>query len=266
MSNEGLTGLRLAAADVSQAAATLEPSALDTPSAAAGWTVRDVITHMGDLLDILMSAVRGELDAEGVGIEELNERRVSRKRGHNSEGAVEEFDRKVDSALEMFSGLQGEPYASTEVPFLDLGTYPLHAMADVCAFDFYTHLRWDILGPRGPLRTNVPEPDEARLRPAVGWLLAGLPNMQPGIAAHVAKPLSLTLTGPGGGRWSLLPEDGALVVSDRSADDAGAVADIRSSTHLFTAWATTRLPWREHVELQGDSTAASDFLDYLNLV
>ena len=50
------------------------------------------------------------------------------------------------------------------------------------SFDFYTHLRWDVLAPRGPLTGHdVPAPDEVRLKPAVGWLLAGIPRMQAGI-------------------------------------------------------------------------------------
>ena len=44
------------------------------------------------------------------------------------------------------------------------------------------------------------------------------------------------------------------------------VAEVESTTHLFTAWATTRLHWREHVTVNGDQKAAAAFLDALNLV
>lgn len=36
--------------------------------------------------------------------------------------------------------------------------------------------------------------------------------------------------------------------------------------NAFTAWASTRLPWREHVIVTGDERTAANFLDALNLV
>ena len=38
---------------------------------------------------------------------------------------------------------------------LDLGTYPLHAIADMFTFDMTTHLRDDILAPRGPITRDL---------------------------------------------------------------------------------------------------------------
>jgi len=60
----------------------------------------------------------------------------------------------------MFEGLQAEPGASTEVQLLDLGTYSANRIPDMFALDFYTHLRWDILAPRGPLHHDVPGPNQ----------------------------------------------------------------------------------------------------------
>lgn len=146
-----------------------------------------------------------------------------------------------------------------------LGTYPLHNMADLCAFDFYAHLRGDILAPRGPLRHQPPPPDEARLRPAVGWLLAGLPNMQPGLIDSLTGAIQLTLTGPGGGGWMLEPEEGRITVRPVTAHSRAA-ATVGSTAHDFTAWVTTRSPWRDCTTVTGDHQVADRFLDALNLV
>src|SRR5262249_61514041 len=119
------------------------------------------------------------------------------------------------------------------------------------AFDFYTHVRWDILAPRGPLHHDVLPPDEVRLKPAVGWLLAGLPQMQASIRDSLAKPVTLQLDGPGGGTWILQPGDKLVTVTAADPDVATA-AVIQSNSHDFTAWSTTRLPWRDHTTVTDD--------------
>jgi hypothetical protein len=48
--------------------------------------------------------------------------------------------------------------------------------------------------------------------------------------------------------------------------DAASAARIESTTHAFTAWATTRLPWRDNATVTGDEQIAAAFLDALNLV
>ena len=110
-----------------------------------------------------------------------------------------DLERQAAALLPVLESLQEEPNASTEAQLLDLGSYPVHAIPDMFSFDFYTHLRWDVLAPRGPLTGHdVPAPDEVRVKPAVGWLLAGIPKMQAGIRDSLAKPVTLALTGPGG--------------------------------------------------------------------
>ena len=70
---------------------------------------------------------------------------------------------------------------------------------------------------------------------------------------------------PGGGAWQLDPGDTLITVSPA---DPGipAAARVESTTHAFTAWATTRLPWRDHATVTGNEQAAATFLDALNLV
>jgi hypothetical protein len=179
---------------------------------------------------------------------------------------VADFERRQAALLPQLESLRDEPTASTQAQLLDLGSYPLHAIPDMFSFDFYTHLRWDVLAPRGPLTGHdVPAPDEVRLKPAVGWLLAGIPKMQAGIRDSLAKPVTLALTGPGGGAWLLDPDTELITVTATDPENASA-ARIESTTHAFTAWASTRLPWRDHVTVTGDESIAATFLDALNLV
>jgi uncharacterized protein (TIGR03083 family) len=265
MSQEGMAGVRATLGDVSGLARALDDSDWATPSAAAGWTVKDVLTHFGDLLGILASAIGGTLDTE-LGIERLNDAHVAAKSAWSSGEVVADLERQATAVLPMLESLQEEPNASIQAQLLDLGRYPLAAIPDMFAFDFYTHLRWDVLAPRGPLTGHdVAAPDEVRLKPAVGWLLGGIPKMQAGIRDSLAKPVTLALTGPGGGAWQLDPGTELITVTPADPDNPAA-ARIESTTHAFTAWASTRLPWRDQVTVTGDERIAATFLDALNLV
>jgi uncharacterized protein (TIGR03083 family) len=260
-----MAGIRATLGDVSGLIGALDDGEWATASAAAGWTVKDVVTHFGDLLGILASAIGGTLSTD-LGIERLNDAHIAAKASWSPGQVVADLERQQAALLPQLESLQEEPTASAQAQLLDLGRYPLHAIPDMFSFDFYTHLRWDVLAPRGPLTGHdVPAPDEVRLKPAVGWLLAGIPKMQAGIRDSLAKPVTLALTGPGGGAWLLDPDTELISVTATDPENAAA-ARIESTTHAFTAWASTRLPWRDHVTVTGDESIAATFLDALNLV
>jgi hypothetical protein len=127
------------------------------------------------LLGLLMAAVGGEVVPE-IAIEALNDIQVAEKRGWNSAPALEALQPNLDKALTVFAPLQDEPLASVETQMLDLGSYPLHSIVDMFTFDLTTHLRYDILAPRGPVDRDLPPLGEAQLAPAVSWLLGGIPR------------------------------------------------------------------------------------------
>ena len=149
----------------------------------------------------------------------------------------------------------------------DLGTYPTHMLADAFAFDLFCHLRNDILAPRGPVRRDVPPADAARLAPAVGWMLAGLPQMCAGSLGDLEGDLVVELTGAAPSTWCISGRAGDWTV-DRLADP-GAVAaraTIRSDASDFVVWATKREQWRPLVMIEGDTAFATAFLDRLNII
>src|SRR6201995_836479 len=211
--------MRAAADDLADIGRVLNDTEWQTPSAAAGWSVRDVISHIGCLLELLQAAVRGEAVPDS-GIEPLNDGMVAERRGWDNTRILENVQKQLEEAIAMFIPLQDAPMASVEAPMLDLGTYPLHAIADMFTFDMTTHLWYDILAPRGPIDRQLPTLDEARLGPAVSWLLGGIPKMQPNLAGHLTAPLALPLTGPGARNVLIRAQAGVISVDPlRSPDD-----------------------------------------------
>lgn len=264
MSLAGISGMRSAAGDLIDIAQSLDEGAWQAPSAASGWSVQDVVSHVGCLLELLQAAVRGEAVPDS-GIEPLNDAMVAGRRDWDAARTLDNVQKQLDQAIELFTPLQEPPMASVEAPMLDLGAYPLHAIADMFTFDMTTHLRYDILAPRGPINRALPPLDEARLGPSVSWLLGGIPKMQPSLASQLTAPLALHLTGPGAPRVLISADAGTIVVNPlRSADHPAAA--LTSTTTDFLGWSTTRLPWRPLVTIEGDQSAAATFLDAINLI
>src|SRR6201998_424832 len=256
--------MRAAAGDLVDIGRGLDDTAWQTPSAAAGWSVRDVISHIGCLLELLQAAVRGEAVPDS-GIEALNDPMWAERGTWANTRILENVQKQLEQAIETFIPLQDEPMASVEAPMLDLGTYPLHGIADMFTFDMTTHLRYDILAPRGPIDRQLPTLDEPRLGPSVSWLLGGIPKMQADLASHLIAPLALRLTGPAAANILISAEAGIITVNTfRSSDKAAAT--LTSTTADFLGWSTTRLPWRALVDVAGDDKVAGEFLDAINLI
>jgi uncharacterized protein (TIGR03083 family) len=264
MSLAGLNGMQLATADILTVARNLKDQEWNQPSAAKGWSVHDVVAHAGNLLSTVVDAVNGQLVSDGMGIEALNDVRVEKTRTLSSPETIEFVETQLAKALPLFTALQDAPLATSEAQLLDLGSYPLHSIVDMFTFDFTTHLRLDILAPRGPIRREVEPLDEAHLTPAVSWLLGGIPKMQTELWKELDGPVGLVLTGPAATSVVLRPAD-ELIAVDAAEADTDVRATIHSRTADFLAWSTTRLPWRSLVEIDGDEAVAARFLDALNL-
>ena len=183
--------------------------------------------------------------------------------GWTHEQIRDEYLQYCDAALATLASFQDEPLASTVIPLADLGHYPMHQLADAYAFDHYCHLRVDLLAPRGPIERDLPPADDALVGPAVGWMLAGLPQMQPGLEQHLRGRIRLVLTGAGGGTWDVARADDEIVVGNPRGD---ADATVTSDARAFVEWGTARTPWRDSCTITGDEALAAAFLDALNIV
>jgi len=265
MSHAGINGMRAAGDDLVNVAEKLTDDQWHGSSAAAGWSVHDVVVHVGSLLELLQAAVAGA-DSPPIGLEQLNDQVVAGRRDWTPAYATQFLRDQLSTALDTFSALQDEPAASTRVPMLDLGSYPLHAIADMFAFDIATHLHYDILAPRGPIQLPHPPMDEVLLVPAVEWLLGGISQMQPGLADHLHGSILLRLNGPGGRDVILTPGDSTPIVTPQVETSVQAAAIATSSTADFLAWSTQRLPWSNLVHIDGDEHIAAEFLNAVNLI
>lgn len=61
MSHQGIEAMTLAGNDIFAIADGLSPGDWTTPSAAQGWTTKDVVIHVGQLTAMLIAAVQGHL-------------------------------------------------------------------------------------------------------------------------------------------------------------------------------------------------------------
>jgi uncharacterized protein (TIGR03083 family) len=232
------------------------------PSRCAGWTVRDLVAHTGSNFRVVVEPPDTPADP-GMTAEALQEALVRDRAAWSAEEVAAEFLQYREPAVQVFAALQEEPTASAPMTLSDLGTYPTHTLADAFAFDLWCHLYVDLLAPEGPVRREVDSTEDEILRPGIGWMLTGLPQMCPPVGAVLDKPLGLRLTGPGGGEWSIGPGEPFPVVTAGLTDVA---ATVTSAATDFVLWGTKRSDWRTATKVEGDEAYAATVLDALNIV
>jgi len=232
------------------------------PSGCAGWTVRNLVAHTGSALHGVAQPPQTPPDP-ALTAEQQQEALVRERDSWSAAEVAAEFLAWREPALAVFAVLQDEPTASAPITLADLGTYPTHALADAFAFDMWCHLYVDLLAPHGPVAREVPEPEHELLAPGVWWMLTGLPQMCPPVWELLDRPLGLTLTGPGGGAWTLRPGSPVPILEEGIS---GAAAVATSGASDFVRWGTARSPWRESVSLSGDEDYAMAVLDAVNIV
>lgn len=259
MSTLAVEGLRAERDDILAICRSLSANEWRAPSACAGWAVRDVIAHMGSIFHGVIDPTQMP-DMSG-GAEAAMEGPVAERRGWTVEQVLEEYETYSEQALAVVAMAQDPPLSETMLPMGDLGTHPMSMLASTFTFDAYCHLRNDVLAPHGPIDRPEPERDDKRLAPTIEWMLAGLPWMSQAQLAFVDRPVALTLTGPGGGTWTIAPggDDGRVLVTEGASPDV--VATITSSGHDFVRWATHRAGWRDFVTIDGDTEYATRVLD-----
>jgi uncharacterized protein (TIGR03083 family) len=237
------------------------------PSGCSGWRVQDVAAHVSsNVKETADPSPPPAAPLPPMPAERLMDLLVQPRLDWTPDQVLDELRTYAPRFLEALGALQETPLATTPLTIADLGTYEMHQLADAYAFDLYCHLRNDVLTPLGPIQRTLPPADDLRIRPAIGWMLAGLPQMQGDAFAFIDRPIELRLEGPGGGRWQIAPaQDGRIIVHDTAVKPTSA-ASIRSSAVAFVVWGTKRSDWREDVELKGDHELATRFLDTLNIV
>lgn len=267
MSKEGLEGARLSLHDFLEVFSGLDAPEWSAPSACAGWRVQEVAAHISsNLKEIIEPSPPPDEPPPQLKAEEAMEALVAPRREWPWEDVRAELQRYAQPGLGAFAAMQEEPVASAELTLGDLGTYQTHMLADAFAFDLFCHLRNDILAPRGPVRRDVAPVDAARLAPAVGWMLAGLPQMCAQGLGDLDGTIGLELTGAAPSAWTISGGSGAWTVERDGGAAGNPRATVRSDAADFVLWGTKREEWRPLVHVEGDAGFAGEFLDRLNII
>ena len=200
MSQAGVTAVELGIDDALAVFESLSAEEWALPSGCEGWRVQDVAAHSSSNFKATVEPPAEAAEpVPPMPAERLMDMLVEPRQPWTPEQVLEELRTYAPPLVETLRALQEEPLASTPLTMADLGTYEMHQLADAYAFDLYCHLRIDVLAPRGPVVREVPAADAARLGPAIGWMVAGLPQMQGPAFPFVDRSINLRLTGPGGG-------------------------------------------------------------------
>ena len=155
MSREGLASVARSIDEVKQVITSLSDEEWARPSGCTGWTVRDLVAHMSSNYKETVDPSPPPPEPLNLPAERLMDLLVDIRDGWTHEQIRDEYLQYCDAALATLGALQDEPLASTVIPLADLGSYPMHQLADAYAFDHYCHLRVDLLAPHRPDRARL---------------------------------------------------------------------------------------------------------------
>jgi uncharacterized protein (TIGR03083 family) len=206
----------------------LGPADWEAGSGCAGWSVQDVVAHMGALFWSVVdpSVLAGSM---GQPTEQAQDALVRARRSMTAPEVLDDYTEVSGQAIAVLAGLA---VAEFELALGDLGTYPAPVIASAFAFDHYVHIRCDLFPPRGPLSGAAPPSDELRLGPTLDWVEAALPQQNVGVLASLTGPVELVVDGTAGRTIRLGP--------------AGPMAaSVRSEPGAFVRWITQRQTWEQ---------------------
>ena len=230
-------------------------------SNADGWRIQDVVAHLGSGCHSLFtpSAMTMLFSKD---IERTNDTMVQARRSWEPKRVLDEYARWSARVTRLSGAAGASPLARIRMPLAELGSFPLGLLlGGAMVFDQHTHLRFDMAPAIG---RAAPPTDANRMSVVIEWMLAVLSNqLRQTLPAWMHLPVSLTLTGPGGGAW-WIAADGAITPGP-APEPTG--ADIVATAEQFPEWATRRAPWRERsVTVGGDHEYGERFLDAMNVV
>lgn len=251
--------LRTESAVMTEFASSLTDSQWSAPSTAAGWTIADVVGHIGSTAHN-MYIPAGIRAASQPSLEVVNEGPVQVRRTWSRHQVMAEFKSATRTSARLLAVVRRTPMRAVPMRLNELGTFPMALLVGgALVFDLHTHLRHDMAP---ALDMQAPPTDANRMRAVLDWMTAVLSNETaktpaPGIDAG----LTLTLSGPGGGTW-WIDKDGLATPGSRTP-----AARITVPAISFPDWGTQRSSWRDaDVEIVGDADLAARYLDTVNVI
>ena len=222
-------------ADVLAFCNSLAPADWRMNSRAPGWSIADVVAHMGSACHTTFTPEALKI-MRGDDIERTNNELVAAGRDRPPAEVLAEYRRwsRVFGAVVPTVG--ATPLGRFEMPLAELGRFPARLLTSALVFDHHTHLRHDMAPALG---RPAPETDANRMAVVLEWMTAVLANELTADTPHwLDRPLALTLTGPGGGTWGV--ETSGAVTPGRTQP---AAAHITAAAVEFPEWGTTRANW-----------------------
>jgi uncharacterized protein (TIGR03084 family) len=171
------------------------------PSAAAGWSVSDVVLHLAQTEELVVASVAGDLapfagdPGQGGSVDEFAARSVDGERAAPPDAVYQRWRTARDAAL---AALRGCP-PGTRLPWA-VGQLSPATLATTRLAEHWAHAL-DITGSLG-----IAYPDTARLR-HIAWLAVRTLPYAFAVAGLEARPVRCELTGPDGERWEFGPMD-----------------------------------------------------------
>jgi uncharacterized protein (TIGR03084 family) len=185
--------------------AALTPQMWTQPSAAAGWTIADVVLHLAQSDELVGASVAGDRSPfarqDDTPLDELMDRVVAAQRGAPAGEVFERWRSARRSALE---ALRGCPPTAR----LAWAAAPLSArtLATTRLAEHWAHAL-DIAGPLG-----LDYPDTARLR-HIAWLAHRTLPYAFATAGEEGGPVRCALTAPDGETWRFGDADAPSLIS-----------------------------------------------------
>ena len=266
--DELFSAWRSASADFLELVTPLSQAEWDAPTALPGWSVGDIVAHVGWIEGMLI----GEFDpphepdwsalphvANEFG--RITEIPVDLRRSWAREAVLVELAERI---AQRAAALEDGPHdASLEVNG-PLGPAPLGRVLRMRTLDTWVHEQdiRDALGRPGHLDTDGARATASQLLPGLAKVWAKLAGAQPG------EVLDVRITGPGieGGVLVVMDPDGrARLVGDDLLDQAGAATvTLSMSWPAYLALSCGRgdpQQWRDQVRMSGDGNLAVRTLD-----
>lgn len=238
---------------------SLNPGEWRIASNAQGWTIQDVVAHMGAGVHSMFGPAVTKL-LLGKDIERLNDEMVDVRRARSSDEVLAEYRRWTGIFATAMTPLASTPMGSMRLPLSELGKFPLRLFLSALAFDTYTHLHHDMASALG---RQLPAPDANRMAVTFEWMMAVLSNqLRTARPAWLDRPLFINLAGPGGGLWRVDPS--GLVTQSEAAAGGTVISGVALE---FPEWGTRRARWQDReVTISGDAEYGAKFLDEMNIV
>ena len=170
MANDPVGALRRERSELLTLCRDLRDADWQTPSAAAGWRVQDVVAHMGSGYRALFGPAALKLMRSN-DIERTNDVFVDQRRDWAPSRVIAEYERWSQVMVHLMGPVSRTPMARAPMRMAELGRFRVGQLLCAIVFDTHTHLRHDIAPALG---RTVPGTDANRMAVVLEWMMAVL--------------------------------------------------------------------------------------------